>query len=138
MIEMSVDGLEGLMADMRRAKEIPPGVLKDMVQAQADVTEKAMVYNAGTMLQGPYYEGAVAASVKAGKPRVSKSGASVTIKFEGTQHGNRLAEIAFINEYGKKSQPARPFIKKATREAQDPGADKARVILDRFLSSKGL
>ena len=102
------------------------------------MTEKAMIFNAGTMLQGPYYEGAVAASVKAGKPRVSKSGATVIIKFEGTQHGNRLGEIAFINEYGKKSQPARPFIKKATKEAQDPGADKARVILDRFLSSKGL
>ena len=138
MIDFSVEGLEGLMADIRRAGEIPPDVMKAMVAEQADVTEKAMIFNAGTMLQGPYYEGAVAAAVKAGKPRASKSGASVTIKFESTQHGNRLGEIAFINEYGKKSQPARPFIKKATTESQDPGAEKARKILDSFLSSKGL
>lgn len=138
MFDLSVSGLEGLMADISRAGTIPPDVLKEMVTKQADVAEKAIVFNAGTMLTGPYYEGAVAASVKAGKARVSGSGATVVIKFQGTQHGNRLGEIAFVNEYGKKGQPARPFIKKATKEAQDPGADEARKILDSYLSGRGL
>ncbi len=138
MIDLSVSGLDGLMADIRKAENIPPDVLKNMVTKQADVAEKAIVFNAATMLTGPYYEGAVAASVKAGKARVSGSGATVVIKFQGTQHGNRLGEIAFVNEYGKKRQPARPFIKKATKEAQDPGADEARKVLDSFLSSRGL
>ena len=138
MIDFEVSGLQELISDMKKAGDIPNSTLKEMVTEQAKVVEEAIVYNAGTMLQGPYYEGAVAASVTPKKARVSKTGAYVTITFKGEQHGNRLGEIAFINEYGKKSQPARPFIKKAQSQSSDPAANAAHKVLDEYISKQGL
>ena len=138
MLDVYVEGMESLRVAINTAKDIPPDVMKAMVQAMGKVTEEAVVYNAATMLQGPYYEGDVARSVKAQSPRATKNGATVIIKFVGEAHGNRMGEIAFINEYGKKSQPARPFIKKSIKEAEDPGADEAHKILDEWLKTKNL
>lgn len=138
MFECEVTGLQGLIADMKKVGNIPTGTLKEMVTEQAKVVEEAIVYNAGSMLQGPYFEGAVAASVTPKKARASRGGASVIITFKGEQHGNRLGEIAFINEYGKKSQPARPFIKKAQAQSKDPAADAAHKVLDEYISEQGL
>lgn len=133
-----VYGAKELMADIKAAGDIPADVLQQMVERQAKPVEEALVFNAASMLTGPYYEGGVATSVKAGKARVSKSGATVKIEFKGTQHGNRLGEIAFINEYGKKSQPARPFIAKAIKDADAAGAEAAKTVLDAYLAFRNL
>lgn len=133
-----VYGAAELMRDLRAAGDVPPDILKEMVERQAKPTEEALVYTGGSMLVGPYFQGDVAASVKAGKARVSGSGAQVKIEFKGTAHGNRVAEIAFINEYGKKSQPARPFISKAIKDSEVAGAEAARTVLDAFLAFKNL
>lgn len=133
-----VYGAKELMRDIRAAGDIPPDVLAQMVERQAKPVEEALVFNAGSMLVGPYYEGGVATSVKAGKAKVSKSGAMVKIEFKGTQHGNRVAEIAFINEYGKKSQPPRQFIAKSIKDADAEGAEAARTVLDAYLAFNNL
>lgn len=133
-----VYGAAELIRDLRAAGDVPPDILKEMVERQAKPTEEALVYTGGSMLVGPYFQGDVAASVKAGKARVSGSGAQVKIEFKGTAHGNRVAEIAFINEYGKKSQPARPFISKAIKDSEVAGAEAARTVLDDFLAFKNL
>ena len=136
MIE--VYGIKELMADIRAAGDIPPNVLQQMVQEQSKLTEEALIYNAGSMLKGKYYQGDVAASVKAGKPRVTRQGATVKIEFKGMAHGNRVAEIAFINEYGKTKQEPRPFIKKSINDTNEPAAQAAKVVLDAWLASKHL
>lgn len=133
-----ITGAKELMVSIQQAGDIPADILAQMVERQAKPIEEALVYNAATMLVGPYYEGGVATSVKAGKPRVGKGGATVKIEFKGTQHGNRLAEIAFINEYGKKSQPARPFIAKSIKDADEAGAKAAAAVLDAYLAFRNL
>ena len=138
MFDVQVDGLKGLMLAMNEAGDLPADVRKEMVDAQAEVVEKSLVYHAGTMPKGPYYRGGVARSVTRRKARATKNGATASIVFKGTQHGNRLAEIAFINEFGKSSQPARPFIRTANDKAADPAADAAHDVLDKYLSKKGL
>lgn len=137
-IDFQADGLEGLMSAMERAGDIPEDMQKEMVDQKAKVTEESIRFFAAKMLVGPYNEYAVAASAKRKKPRTNKSGASAVIKFEGTQHGNRLGEIAFINNYGKKKQPARPFISEAIKDARDPGSNAAMKVLDEFLKKEGL
>lgn len=138
MLDFDAVGLAALRRDLLAAGNIPTNIQKNMVDEQAKVVEKAIVYEAGTMLQGPYYEGAVARSVSRKKPTVSKKGASEIITFKGEQHGNRLGEIAFVNEFGKKSQPARPFIKTAIKDAENPAAEAAREVLDQYLKNKNL
>ena len=138
MLDIMLHEVDKLIRDMEAAGDIPEAVLKEMVDAKAKVIEEGIVYNAATMLVGPYYEGGVARSVKRKKPRVTKKGATVVISFEGTQHGNRLGEIAFINEYGKKNQPARPFIKKALKDSCERAAAAARKVLSEHLDNYNL
>ena len=138
MFNVTTVGLEGLQRALKDLENVPVEVQKDMVDAMADVVVDAQVYTAGTMLTGPYYKGAVARSVFKSKPRMRKSGPYVTISFKGMQHGNRLAEIAFVNEYGKKSQKARPFIKKANDDSMGHSEMAALKIFNAWLVSKGL
>lgn len=58
--------------------------------------------------------------IKLTKPKKNKNGVwSISVTFGGTRtdekhkRPTRNAEIAFINEFGKQNQPARPFIKTA-------------------------
>ena len=58
---------------------------------------------------------------------------------KGTRrHGNkrRAAEVAFVDEFGKRGQPARPFIQTANEKAADRAIDAAARVYDDFLKSK--
>lgn len=138
MFSFDIPQLQKLMKDMKDAGELPDDVQKKMVDEEAKVTEEALVYNAYTMLHGDYFEGAVARSVTRDRPRINKFGPIVMIKFKGYQHGNRLGEIAFVNEYGKKSQKPRRFIDTSLKESRIPGIAKAQEVLDDFLKTKKL
>lgn len=70
-------------------------------------------------------------NIKMNKPKRTESGGYADVTFSGarTRHGSstRNAEIAFINEYGKRNQQARPFIgeamNKKAKEIVQAGAD---------------
>lgn len=138
MFQVTHVGLDSLKKALKDIENIPDDVQKEMLTAQAEIIEDAQVYTAGTMLQGPYYKGGVARSVFKSKPRKKKSGYCIDIGFKGEQHGNRLAEIAFVNEFGKKGQPARPFIKTANELSAEPSAKAAMYVYDKWLKKKGL
>ena len=136
--DVHCSGLNELRRELEKAGDVPPEVRKEMAAEMADVTEKSLIYFSATMLQGPYYEGDVARSVKAQKPRATKGGATCQVKFEGEAHGNRVAEIAFINQFGKKSQPPRQFITRSEKESGNPAAEKASEVLDKWLKQNRL
>ena len=144
MFEFDAPQLKALQRDVRSVINIPDNVLKEMVDVQAEVVEKALVFYAADMLHHGgkdgknYSTGDLALSVKRQKPKKSKSGPVSYVKFEGYQHGNRNAEVAFVNEYGKKSQKARPFIATSIKEARIPGLQKSSKVLDEFFKSKNL
>jgi hypothetical protein len=137
-IAFTTAGVDALARVLNDIANIPDDVQGRIVDAMADVVEEAQVYTAGTMLQGPYYQGDVAGSVKKSRIKKRKSGPYVDIEFKGMAHGNRLAEIAFINEYGKKSQPARPFIKTANTISDEPSKKAGFAVYDDWLKSKGV
>lgn len=113
-------------------------VMDEMLSAKGDVVVEAQKKTAGTMLQGPYNKRAVMGAVTKGKARKIKGGRALDITFEGEQHGNRLAEIAYVNEFGKTNQPARPFIQTANEQSADAATEAAADVLDRHLKNKGL
>lgn len=131
-------GADALARVLREIADIPQDVQGEIVDAMADIVKDAQVFTAGTMLQGPYYQGDVAASVTKSRIKKRKSGPYVDIEFKGMAHGNRIAEIAFINEYGKKSQPARPFIKTANELSDGPSAKAGADVYDAWLKTKGV
>lgn len=138
-LTMSVSGCKELADAMKRVGKLPKATLKKMVSEEAKPVKKEIKSKAKSMLQGPYYKGDVARHVYKGRPQVSaKNGARNPITFKGMAHGNRIAEIAFINEYGKKSQPARPFIKEAFKASADPAAEAAMDVLKEYMKDCGL
>lgn len=139
MFDVTIDkSAQEVIVAMEHLAEFPADVRKAMVKAKADIVAEAIEYNAATMLQGPYNQYGVARSVKVAKPSATKAGATCKIQFAGEQHGNRLAEIAFVNEYGKKSQNARPFIKKSIKDTQELATKAAYDVLDRYIKGLGL
>ena len=138
LFDFAVTGAKELAKALNKAAEIPLEAQEKMVDAMADVVVEAQVYTAATMLQGPYYQGDVASSIKKNKLRRTKSGPYVDVVFKGMAHGTRVAEIAFVNEYGKKSQPARPFIKTANTISDEPSKKAGFAVYDDWLKSKGV
>ena len=78
-------------------------------------------------------------SIKRGKVKTTKTGRVLHVYLQGVnKDGNRNAEVAFINEFGKHGQPARPFIRDANEGSIDKAVDAAAEVYDKFLQSKGL
>ncbi len=119
---------------------IPDEVLDEMLEAQADVIEPAQREKARAY--GVYGTGGVIASITRGKVKRSSKGRTLSIYPRGSRkRGNtttREAEIAFINEFGKRNQPARPFIRDANESAADEAVQASKAVYDSWLQSKNL
>lgn len=137
MASFSVNGLDEYAFGFEELANIPDSVIEEMLKAEGEIIKKGQEHTASTMLQGPYYAGGVAGSIKVGDMKRGGSGRVVYVSFDGTQHGNRVAEIAFINEFGKKNQPARPFISEANETNAGSAVDAAADVYDKYLTSKG-
>lgn len=110
----------------------------DMLEAMGDVVAPAQKRTASAMLRGAYYKGAVMASIQKSRVKRGKGGKVMFIEFVGTQHGESLSTIAYINEYGKTNQPARPFIATANEQSEVEAVEKAASVLFNYYSRKGL
>ena len=137
MARMSTDGISQLAISLEEIHEIPDDVLDQMLEAEADVIEKAQKDKGKAY--GVHRTGVTIGSIKRTKTSKIKDGRAIYITPMGTNaDGNRNAEVAFINEFGKHGQPARPFIRDANEEKADDAVSAAATVYDKFLSSKGL
>lgn len=142
MATVSTDGLEELFADLGSLAEIPDDVIADMLIAEAEVVAEAQAQEARTMLSGEFAQGITAGSITFDKKlKIKGSEKSISVYPKGTRRdGNRrsVSEVAFINEFGKAGQPARPFINTANEKSADDAVDAAARVYDEFLKSKNL
>lgn len=135
-IEFSGIGeMESALSDI--ANDID-GLADEMLNAMGDVVVPAQKKTASAMLKGPYNKGAVMASIQKSRVKRGKGGKVMFIEFVGTQHGESLATIAYINEYGKTNQPARPFIATANEQSETEAVEKAASVLFNHYKGKGL
>lgn len=125
--------IEQLTKDFGAIARLPTSVLDDILLAEADVVMPAVRRHAASELQGPYYAGGVAGGVTKNRPTPAPDGRRLYLNFNGTQHGNRLAEIAYINEFGKTGQPARPFMRHASESSASETENAGLKALDAFL-----
>lgn len=139
MARLSVDGVfdfDGLL----RADIVPDRAL----YAAGDVVVKAQRQTAASMLNKGYSTGKVAKAISKGKITSSKDGKSIYITVKGTRtrgknkkSTTRNAEIAFVNEFGKRGQPPRPFIQRANEQCKDAAIEAAAKEYDKWLESMG-
>lgn len=135
MAGFAVKGLPELEQQFARLSTVPAEVLWEMLDAEADVVVDAQRTEAETMLHGRYSMGVIKRSIKKGKIKNAKGVWTQYINYSGKQHGNRVAEIAFVNEYGKKNQPARPFIRTANEKCADKAVDAGAEVLFKWIDS---
>jgi HK97 gp10 family phage protein len=139
MASFKVDGMADLSDFFENMASLPNDVIDKMLHAEADVIVKAQRRTAKTMLNGPYATGELSRSVAKGRIKKTKDGKSISIIFKGSRkRGNTTtsnAEIAFINEFGKRGQNPRPFIKTANEQSADEALEAASRVYDEFLNS---
>lgn len=140
-MEFSVSGLDELMLSMKEIEEIPEDVVDEMLNAQADVLIEAQKAEGKTM--GVHRTGLTLSKIRKTKVKRTKGGGRAIYVYP---HGSRKrgekstrnAEIAFVNEFGKRGQRARPFIHTANERSAEKTTKAAFVIYDRWLKSKNL
>lgn len=138
MGRLNVNGIDDTIIPMEKLAGLPERVIDDMLTAMADIVQPQIKTNAQTMLRGPYYAGGVAGSLKRNPIKTQDGRRTLYVTFEGKQHGERLATIAFVNEYGKKKQPARPFIRTAIEQKRSEATEAAAAVLFDYEQECGL
>lgn len=139
MAGLSVNGLDYLIDAFKNAGDVPEDVTREMLVAMGAQAESCITESAGThgVPSGP-----MLASIYSKSPTVTSDGGKVVTTFKGgrTRYNTytREAEIAFITNYGKKGEPARPFITDVTQK-EDPRISQAgEAVLNAWLEKAGL
>lgn len=125
--------------------DIPTSTMDAMLQAEADVVEPEIERNADIMLHGRYWTGTTKGAVHRKSPSNAKGkegGRELVLTFTGSRNDEyhrkskpedkRNAAIAFINEYGKRGVPARPFVSKAVDDKEKEALDAAESVFERW------
>ena len=140
MANLSTSGLEELLDDLEAIAEIPDETLLEMLTAEAEIIAEAQTAEAKAM--GVYDTGKTAQSITYDKKlKETSDGKCIYVYPKGSRSdGNkrRVAEVAFINEFGKEGQAARPFIKTANEKKGAEAVVAAALVLDKFHKSKNL
>jgi HK97 gp10 family phage protein len=140
MARLDVNGLDGLELDLEELAQLPDEILEEMLLAEADVVERAQ--KATALAYGVKDTGTMINSIQRTKMSFGPSGVSMEIYPAGSRPNGKKkktnAEVAFIQEYGKKGQAARPFISEANEQAASAAIEKAEQVYDRYLKSKNL
>ena len=135
-------GLRELIRDFDNLESLTDEIADEMLEAEAEVMVEAEKATATIMLSGPYAhhtnpnkspQPGIVDSIAKGKNFGTATGRYTDIIFKGSQHGERLAAIAYINEFGKTNQPARPFILTAVAIGAPRAVDKAERVYETYL-----
>lgn len=142
MGQLTVNGLDALSDDFAALARLPDKVVEDILDAEAEVIIAAQREEIRKQWSGPYSMGFSAKSIKKGKVKKGNDGRYLSIYPQGTRkrggQTTRNAEIAFINEYGKRGQPARPAIDTANKKKEKEAIDAGERVYNQFLDSRNL
>lgn len=144
MGRLTVNGLDALSDDFAALARLPDSVVEGILEAEAGVILPAQRVEIEKQWNGPknLSTGMSAKSIKKGKVKKDRDGRSLSIYPQGTRkrggRTTRNAEIAFINEYGKRGQPARPAIDAANKKKEKEAIDAGERVYNQFLDSRNL
>lgn len=124
MAEIRLDGLSAIDDMFADLKEIPWDVTSEALNSMAAVAEQKVRSSGESMgVRDPKSRVHILDKITHTKPKRTESGGISDVTFSGSRTRARTrtrnAEIAFINEYGKRGQQARPFIRQAAEQGGD-------------------
>lgn len=114
--------------------DVPWDVTQQALDRMAEAGEDAVRRTGQAMgVRDPESSVHILDKIKHTKPKKTDSGGYCEVTFSGSRRrGNtttRNAEIAFVNEYGKEGQTARPFIRQAGEQYGDQISDQGEQVL---------
>ncbi len=138
---ISMNGFDELIFAFDELSEMPDSVLDGMLEAGAKVVERVTRETGESY--GVHRTGATLGAIGHDAPRKTADGKAVYIYPKGsTANGpnktKRNAEVAYINEYGKKNQPPRPFMRDGAERAAGEAVQQEEQKFNDYLTSKGL
>lgn len=137
MANLTVNGIAEFELSMAELAMLPDEVLDEMLFAEGEVI-KAEQRRSGEKY-GVKDTGKTLDSIGFGKIRRTSSGKSMSVYPIGRNAKKDLtAMVAFLNEYGRKGQRARPFIREANEQGADKAAAAAEKVFENYLKLKGL
>lgn len=134
MAVVKVDGFEDLNVMFQTLGDVPFDVTARALDAMAKEGERAVRSTGAAMgVRDEDSDTHILDHVTHSRPRQTDDGGKTDVTFSGTRtRGNtetRNAEIAFVNEYGKRGQAARPFIRQAAEQYADQIATPGERVL---------
>lgn len=137
MALMTVTGLAEIIRDLNATADDIKSCSEEICEAGAKIIKDEQVKTGEAM--GVRRTGVTLGSLKVCDFVRTANGGYRKIVFEGNNgDGNPNSEVAFINEYGKTNQPARPFIATAN-ETSEPATIRVAIdALDRHLRKHNL
>lgn len=137
MAKMSTTGLDEIMRDLKASADDIRACSEEICAEGAEIIKEAQ-YRTG-MAMGVHRTGVTLGSLKIMGFVKTPTGGYRKIVFSGDNaDGNANSEVAFINEFGKTNQPARPFIETAN-ETSEPATIRVAIdALDRHLKKHNL
>lgn len=124
MARLEIQGMDELSEALRRIGEVPPEVKTRALGSMADIAAAGIKRSGEAMgVRDPESSVHVLDKISKSKAKITAEGGYQDITFSGSRTRGatktRNAEIAFVNEYGKRGQPARPFIGQAMNQNEE-------------------
>lgn len=151
MANFRVYGMDKLQAEMRQMGEVPREATEEILTAMATVSMEEQVKVAKEM--GVYdrdNEGKhVIDSIGLTKPKITDDGGKISVTYKGKRKDKNHktptsnAEIAFVNNYGRKGKNGkgkiepRPFVRTANTRAADRMQEAGQAAWDKWKNNQG-
>lgn len=140
MATLELEGFTGLEDAFRRIADLPWSVTEEALGQMAAVAAAEIRSTGESMgVRDPESDVHILDKIKPAKAKKTETGGEQRITFSGTRtrHKTRTrnAEIAFINEYGKRGQKARPFIGTAMTQNEDKINAPAETVIGDWIES---
>ncbi len=133
MATLELHGFDDLNEAFNRIADIPVSVTSDALSAMGKVAaDKIKSTGESVGVRDRESNVHILDKIKLNEPEITEDGGYANITFTGSRRrgrkSTRNAEIAFVNEYGKEGQQARPFMGTAMTKHEDeiaaPGVEK--------------
>lgn len=141
MARLDLTGYDELMKAFERIGDMPDSVLDSALTAMETIAANE-IRSSGERYGVRDSESSVHVldKVKINKPKRTDTGGYADVTFSGTRTRGktttRNAEIAFVNEYGKRNQQARPFVGEAMEKNADKIAQAGEKVISEWLEKE--
>ena len=142
MASFELYGFDDLEDAIRRIANIPERVITSSLDEMAEIAvEKIRAEGESMGVRDPESDSHILDRISpSGKAKKTDYGGYKMITFKGKRRrgktDTRNAEIAFVNEYGKEGQPARPFIRTALNRNEGTITAPAEKIIGDWIETE--